>query len=105
MDKLTFERKVQESPILPSKATSSPTRMASVFIGNVGPELTIRDNKIESVGNYAVDSNAEAVLQNNFCTAPFQVAGLPSNAFDQGCSDLRARALRESLHKATGLTR
>jgi hypothetical protein len=50
----------------------------------VGPELTIRDNRIKNIGNYAVDSSAAAVLQNNLCTAPFQVAGLPSNAFDQG---------------------
>jgi hypothetical protein len=57
----------------------------SVFVGNVGPELTIRNNKFKNVGNYAVDSSVAAVLQNNFCTAPFQVAGLPSKVFDQGC--------------------
>jgi hypothetical protein len=57
----------------------------SVFVGNVGPELTIRDNKFKNIGNYAVDSSTAAILQNNFCTAPFQVAGLPSNVFDQGC--------------------
>jgi hypothetical protein len=57
----------------------------SVFVGNVGSELTIRDNKFKNVGTYAVDSSAAAILQNNFCTAPLQVAGLPSNAFDLGC--------------------